>query len=287
MKKINKFLLIMLSALMVFALASCGSTASDLQSVEAIKKAGKLVVYTNAEFPPFEYLAGGVPAGVDVDICQAIADELGVELDVQNVKFDTIISSVEGGKASLGAAGITVTDERKESVDFSVSYTTSKQYIILPADSTVAKIEDLAGVAIGVQLGTTGDFIVTDEVNGSVDDDGNAVQGVLQGTGASVTTYSNANLAAEALKAGKIGAVVVDMLPAQLIAQNSGDALKAIELVYADGSNTEETYAIAIAKDNTTLLETVNTVLNRLISEGKIDEFIIKHSTEALADATE
>ncbi len=280
MKKIIALLLTLV--LSVAILASCGS-AADKQSLEAIKERGELIVYTNAEFPPFEYLADGKPVGVDMDIAKAIADEIGVELKIENVKFDTIISSVQSGKASMGAAGITVTDERKESVDFSVSYTTSTQYVILPADVSYENITTLKGMNIGVQLGTTGDFIISDEVNGYKDDNGNPVEGVLQNSGASVTTYNNANLAAEALKAGKIQAVVVDKLPAELIAKNSGEKLKAVELVYEDGSNTAESYAICVAKGNDTLLEVVNTVINKLLEKGKIDEYIVTHTTNALA----
>lgn len=280
MKKIIALLLTLVLSAMV--LASCG-TAADKQSLDAIKKNGELIVYTNAEFPPFEYLANGQPAGVDMDIAKAIADEIGVELKVENVKFDTIISSVQSGKAAMGAAGITVTDERKESVDFSVSYTTSTQYVILPADAEYANITSLKGMNIGVQLGTTGDFIISDEVNGYKDDDGNPVKGVLQDSGAQVTTYNNANLAAEALKSGKIQAVVVDKLPAELIAKNSDSKLKAIELVYEDGSNTAESYAICVAKGNDSLLEVVNKVINDLLDSGKIDEYIVTHTTSALA----
>ena len=280
MKKIIALLLTVV--LCTAVLASC-SSAAEKQSLEAIKEKGELVVYTNAEFPPFEYLANGEPAGVDMDIAKAIADEIGVELKVENVKFDTIISSVQSGKAAMGAAGITVTDERKESVDFSISYTTSTQYVILPADVEFANITSLKGMNIGVQLGTTGDFIISDEVNGYSDDDGNAVKGVLQDTGASVTTYNNANLAAEALKSGKIQAVVVDKLPAELIAKNSEGKLKAIELVYEDGSNTAESYAICVAKGNTTLLEVIDKVIKDLLDSGKIDEYIVTHTTNALA----
>lgn len=280
MKKIIALLLTLV--LSVAVLASCGN-AADKQSLEAIKEKGQLVVYTNAEFPPFEYLANGSPVGVDMDIAKAIADEIGVELKIENVKFDTIISSVQSGKAAMGAAGITVTDERKESVDFSISYTTSTQYVILPAETEFANITTLKGMNIGVQLGTTGDFIISDEVNGYEDDDGNPVKGVLQDSGAQVTTYNNANLAAEALKSGKIQAVVVDKLPAELIAKNSEGKLKAVELVYEDGSNTAESYAICVAKGNTTLLEVVNKVIKNLLDEGKIDEYIVTHTTNALA----
>ncbi|MBQ5761650.1 MAG: transporter substrate-binding domain-containing protein [Clostridia bacterium] len=279
MKKIIAVVLCVVLALACVGMTSCGD-AADKQSVDAIKKAGKLTMYTNAEFPPFEYMDGTEVKGVDVDIAQAIADKLGVKLEIHNVKFDTIIGSIQSGKGSIGAAGITVTEERKESVDFSIEYTTSKQYIIVAADSTVAKIEDLAGMKIGVQLGTTGDFIITDEINGYEGDDGKAVKGVLQDTGASVTTYNSAADAAIALNSGKIQAVVIDKLPAEIVA-GSYENLKAIELVYADGSNTEESYAICVAKGNESLLKVINEVIEELKANGKIDEYVIKHTGAA------
>lgn len=278
MKKIIAAVLCLVLVLACVGMTSCKS-AAEKQSVDAIKKAGVLTMYTNAEFPPFEYMKGTEVKGVDVDIAQAIADKLGVKLEIKNVKFDTIIGSIQSGKGSIGAAGITVTDERKESVDFSIEYTTSKQYIIVPKDSTVAKIEDLAGLKIGVQLGTTGDFIISDEVNG-YESDGEEVKGVLQDTGASVIPYNSAADAAIALNSGKIGAVVIDKLPAEIVASNY-DNLKAIELVYADGSNTEESYAICVAKGNESLLKVINEVIEELKANGKIDEFIITHTGAA------
>lgn len=278
MKKIIAAVLCLVLVLACVGMTSCKS-AAEKQSVDAIKKAGVLTMYTNAEFPPFEYMKGTEVKGVDVDIAQAIADKLGVKLEIKNVKFDTIIGSIQSGKGSIGAAGITVTEERKESVDFSIEYTTSKQYIIVPTDSTVAKIEDLAGMKIGVQLGTTGDFIITDEING-YESDGEQQKGVLQDTGASVVTYNSAADAAIALNSGKIGAVVIDKLPAEIVAGNY-DNLKAIELVYADGSNTEESYAICVAKGNESLLKVINEVIEELKASGKIDEFIITHTGAA------
>ena len=118
----KKIIALVMALLMVSALLVGCSSAADKQSVDAIKEKGELVVYTNAEFPPFEYLADGKPVGVDMDIAAAIAEELGVELKVENVSFDTIISSVQAGKAAMGAAGITVTEERKESVDLQNKY---------------------------------------------------------------------------------------------------------------------------------------------------------------------
>ena len=279
MKKIVTVVLAALLAATLLACTGCGNT----QSVENIQKNGELIVYTNAEFAPFEYISGGKPVGVDIDICQKIADELGVTLTVENVDFDIIVSSVQSGKAALGAAGMTVTDERKESVDFSISYTTSTQYVITSEEFEVNNIEDLKGTQIGVQLGTTGDFTISDEINGYEDDEGNPVTGVLQDSGAEVITYPNANLAAEALKAGKISAVVIDQLPAEIIVQNNS-GLHSTELLYPDGSTTTEEYAICVAKGNDSLMEVVNKVLQELLDDGTIEEYIIHHSTEAVVE---
>lgn len=274
MKKI--LALIMTAALCAAALSGCSNAVSK-QSVDAIKKAGKITMATNAEFPPFEYLENDKVVGVDADIAAEIAKDLGVELEIVDGKFDAVIPSVQSGKASFGAAGMTVTEDRAKKVDFSVKYITSTQYIIVPKDSDVKTIEDLAGKRIGVQLGTTGDFIITDEVEGYKDKDGNPVKGVLQDTGATITRANNAIDATQDMVNGKLDAVVIDKLPAENIVATQATT-KTFELVYSDGSNTEEQYAIAVAKGNTTLLEAINKTLQRLMNEGKIDEFVVNHS---------
>ncbi len=274
MKKI--LALIMTAALCAAALSGCSNAVSK-QSVDAIKKAGKITMATNAEFPPFEYLENDKVVGVDADIAAEIAKDLGVELEIVDGKFDAVIPSVQSGKASFGAAGMTVTEDRAKKVDFSVKYITSTQYIIVPKDSDVKTIEDLAGKRIGVQLGTTGDFIITDEVEGYKDKDGNPVKGVLQDTGATITRANNAIDATQDMVNGKLDAVVIDKLPAENIVATQATT-KTFELVYSDGSNTEEQYAIAVAKGNETLLEAINKTLQRLMDEGKIDEFVVNHS---------
>ena len=274
MKKI--LALIMTAALCAAALSGCSNAVSK-QSVDAIKKAGKITMATNAEFPPFEYLENDKVVGVDEDIAAEIAKDLGVELEIVDGKFDAVIPSVQSGKASFGAAGMTVTEDRAKKVDFSVKYITSTQYIIVPKDSDVKTIEDLAGKRIGVQLGTTGDFIITDEVEGYKDKDGNPVKGVLQDTGATITRANNAIDATQDMVNGKLDAVVIDKLPAENIVATQATT-KTFELVYSDGSNTEEQYAIAVAKGNETLLEAINKTLQRLMDEGKIDEFVVNHS---------
>ncbi len=272
MKKIIALVLTLVVCTTLFA--SCG----EKSSLDAIKEKGEIVMFTNAAFPPFEYVTdGNTVAGVDVDIAQAIADEIGVELVIENVEFETIVAGIASGQADMAVAGMTVTEDRLEQVDFSTPYTTSVQYIVVPEDVEVATIEDLAGMTIGVQRGTTGDFIVSDEVNGYTDSDGNAVTGVLQDTGASVEGFRSAPEAALSLNTGKIDAIVIDALPAQnIISTNEG--LKTLELVYADGSNTVEEYAVAINKENDDLEEVINKVIEELIASGKIDEFIVTHS---------
>lgn len=256
--------------------ASGSSVAGS--AVEAIKEKGKLVMYTNAAFPPFEYLSDETSeaVGVDVDIAQAIADELGVKLVVENVEFGSIVPSIQAGKGDIGAAGMTVTPEREKDVAFSSTYATSIQYIIVPEETEVKVVEDLAGMSIGVQSGTTGDIIINEEINGKEDENKNPVAGVLQDTGAEEVQYPSALEATQDLLNGRINAVVIDKMPAEaLVAKNDG--LKCVELVYADGSKTEESYGVCVAKGSD-LLDVVNKVIKQLQDDGKIDEFMVNHS---------
>lgn len=266
-------------AVCLSAFTACGGNS---QSLSAIKKSGKMVMYTNAAFPPFEYKdSAGINgvSGVDVDIAKEIAKDIGVELEIQDIEFTSALAAVQNGKGAVAIAGISVKPEREKVLDFSIPYVTSVQYIIVPKDAEVSTIEDLAGKAIGVQTGTTGDYIVSDEVNGSKDDEGNAVTGVLQDSGATVKGYTSAMNAAQDIQAGRLDAVVIDKMPAESICNNNPD-LKCLELVYADGTKTNEEYAIAVQKGNKELLDQVNKTIQRLIDEGKIDEYIINHTTK-------
>lgn len=258
-------------------LTACGGSA---QSLSAIKKAGKITMYTNAAFPPYEFTddsgVNGVN-GVDVDIAKEIAKDIGVELEVVDIEFDSIPTAIQQGKASMGIAGMSITDEREKAMDFSIPYATSVQYIIVPADKEIEHVEDLAGLAIGVQSGTTGDIIVDEEINGTDDDEGNHTTGVLEGSGSVVKGYKSAMNAAQDIQAGRIDAVVIDKLPAESICANNPD-LKCLEFVYADGTKTDEQYAIGVQKGNKELLDQINTTLQRLIDDGKIDEYIVSHS---------
>ena len=199
--------------------------------------------------------------GVDVDIAQDIADGLGVDLEVINVAFDSLSMYLENGEADLALAAITVTEDRAESMEFSDPYCDAYQYIVVKEDDDKVKtIDDLAGYIIGVHLGTTGDFLASDEVN----------MGVLAGTGASVQQYKDLTIAAMGLKAGDVQAIVCDKLLAENLC-TINDGLKCFEATYADGSSTLEQYAVAAAKGQTSLIEKVNEIINPLKEDGTIE----------------
>ena len=285
----KKLIASMVALVMMFSFAACSDDSSEgsntegeqaqSQSLDAIKEAGEIVMFTNAEFPPFEYRDDNNEiAGVDVDIANEIANDIGVELVIEDVNFDSIVTSVQSGKAAFGAAGMTITDERKENVDFSIEYVTSKQYVILPEGTTISTIEDLDGMNIGVQTGTTGDFIIGDAINGTDDAEPLIPNATSNG-------YTSAILAAQDLLSGRLDAVVIDRFPAGNIATVNADAgWTTTELLYADGSDTTEEYAICVQKGNTELLEAINATLQRLIDEGKIDEFLVNHTAAAAVE---
>ncbi|MDP4108501.1 MAG: transporter substrate-binding domain-containing protein [Bacillota bacterium] len=270
MRKYEKILTLVIVLGLILGLASCSGKSASL---DQIKKNGKIVMLTNAAFPPYEYLGDdNKPAGVDVDIANELAKELGVKLEIVNMDFDGLISALASGKGDFIAAGMTISDERKKSVDFSVEYSTSRQYIVMPTDGTFSALTDLKGKRIGVQLGTTGDYLVTDAVNGTNDDKGTHTKGELEGSGASVSEYKTALEAALDLKAGRLDAVVIDKLPAEIIAQKND--LKTSASAISD----EEKYAYAVKKGNKELLDAINKTLNSMIKDGKVEELIKQHT---------
>lgn len=265
-----------------FALSSCANN--------------KIVVQTNAYFAPFEYYDGTEIVGVDVEIMELVGEKLGKEIVWQDGDFGIIIDTVKEGKlADCGAAGLTITDERKDKVDFSNPYYTSIQYVILPSDSTIATKtangvtyivwEALAGKTIATQTDTTGWIYTDGEINATEDND-YGYEGVLYGTNTKHEAMDSANVAAEAL-GSTIDAIIVDELPAKYIVANSTKGFKAYPLYYsgADGesdSPVEEQYAIAVTKGDTVLLNAINEVLADLLveqSDGKtkIEKMVMEH----------
>ncbi len=256
MKKLMKSLALLLAlAFVLTGFAGCSGT--DV-SVAAIQKRGELVMLTNAAFPPFEYVEDGKEVGVDIDIANEIAKDLGVTLKVVNMDFDPIVDYIKSGKGDIGAAGMTITDERKESVDFSIEYVKSKQYIITLKDNTDIKPDNLDGLTIGVQTGTTGDTIYASD------------EDVIKAK--EVKRYKSVLEAASDLKLGRLDCIIIDELPAKKVVEQNPE-FKCEESVWE-----EEWYAIAVQKGNTTLLDAVNKTLQRLLDEGKIDEYIVNHS---------
>lgn len=216
---------------------------------------GVLTVGTNAEFPPFEYVGDdGEPDGFDIALIKAIGEKLGVSVEVENMEFDSLVSSI-GNKIDVAIAGMTVTDERKNSVDFSNSYYDAVQYVIVPEGSEIASFDDLAGKAIGVQLGTTGDFIASDDVEG-----------------ASVSQYNKAVDAVNDLINGRVDCVIIDKNPALVFETKFAGQVKAID--GAQFNFEVEDYAIALPKGDAILADQINTALDELKADGTFDALV-------------
>ncbi len=254
----------------LFALMLALVLALSALSVLAEEKE-TLIMATNASFPPYEFYDGDKVVGIDAEIAEAIATYLGYDFKVEDMEFDSIIAAVQSGKASFGMAGMTVTEERMLQVNFSTSYATGVQVVIVKEDSAITSVDDLfaegAKTNIGVQLSTTGDLYCTWD---------------LEDAGlATVNRYPNGNEAVMALVAGKIDCVVIDNEPAKAyVAANPG--LKILETAYA-----VEDYAACFAKENTELLEKFNAALAALTEDGTIPAIIEKYIPSEKAEETE
>ena len=277
MKKLTALLL---GAAMVLSLAACGGTASSSEaasssegasseaaSSEATSEAaagelttvtpGTLTMSTNAAFPPYEMTADdGSFEGIDIEVAQAIADKLGLKLQVDDMDFDAALLAVQNGKSDMVMAGVTVTDERKAVMDFTDSYATGIQVVIVPEDSDIASIDDMQGKMIGVQRGTTGYLYCVDEFGDE-----------------NVIAYDNGLTAVQALNNGQVDCVVIDNAPAQeFVASNPG-------LLILDTAYAEENYAIGVNKGNTQLLDAINGALAELQADGTIQSILDKYIT--------
>ena len=226
--------------LLVFALSGCG------------RNDDRLVMVTEATFPPYEFREGGKIVGIDVDLMKAVAKKTGRELVVEDMSFDSVIAAVQAGKADVAASGITVTDERKRQVGFSHPYVTAQQVVIVPKDSEIRGSADLKGKRIGVQHGTTGDLYVTKNIR-------------------EPERFPNGSLAVAALDAGKLDAVVLDGEPSKVhVALHEN-------LVILDEPLTTEEYAIAVNRKNTALLEEINAVIDELRENGGLEKIKAKY----------
>lgn len=242
----KKVLLITLCLAMTVCLFGCG--AQKTAEVE------KLTMATNATFPPYEFYEGEKIVGIDAEIADAIAKKIGMELEIVDTEFGSIITGVQSGKYDIGMAGMTVTEERKLSVNFTDTYATGIQSIIVKDGSDIKAIEDLAGKKIGVQQDTTGHIYASDEYGDEM-----------------VVPFNKGTDAVAALVSGKVDCVIIDNQPAiSFVAANEG--LSILDTEYA-----VEDYAICIAKENTELLEKVNGALKELIADGTVKTIIDKY----------
>ncbi len=264
MKKIAKILaIVMIVALAVTAFCACGDNnknngANDVTTTaangEQTPAAGKLIMGTNAAFPPYEYYEGDKIVGIDAEVAALIAEKLGMELEIKDMDFNGIISAVQNGVVNIGMAGMTVNEERLLSVDFSTSYAKGVQVVIVKENSGIATLDDLEGKLIGVQEATTGDIYSTDDFGEE-----------------NVKRYTNGAAAVAALQSGIVDAVIIDNEPAKaFVAANEGLAI--LETAYA-----EEDYAIAVAKGNTELLTKINNALAELTADGSIQRIVDKY----------
>ena len=275
MKKITA---LMLSSAMMLSLAACGGSAStETASSEAASSeaasteeaasadaaavttvnAGKLTMSTNAAFPPYEMTTdSGDFEGIDVEVAGAIAEKLGLELQVDDMDFDAALLAAQNGKSDIVMAGVTVTDERQKVMDFSDTYAEGIQSIIVPEDSDIASADDLTGKAIGTQRGTTGYIYCTDDFGED-----------------NVIAYDDGLTAVQALNNGQVDAVVIDNAPAKSFVE-ANPGLKILDTAYA-----QEDYAIGVAKGNTALLDAINSALEELQADGTLQAIVDKYIT--------
>ena len=242
---------------MAALLTACAGSGTKTETTAAGQQeaAGKLVMVTNAEFPPYEYYDNNEIVGIDVDITRAIADKMGVELDVRDMAFDSLIPAVQSGKADFTAAGMTVNEDRLKNVDFTDTYAEAAQVIIVKEGSEIKTPDDLMGKKVGVQTGTTGD-IYADDIEE-----------------ADVQRFNKGLDAVMALSQGKIDAVIIDREPSKVfVKENAG-------LTILDEAFTEEEYAIAIKKGNTELLDKMNSAIKELKESGELKKIVDKYIT--------
>ena len=272
MNNLKRIVVAVLAIAMLLSLGACGSkkpaSASDVPAssepsataqVSTIET-GKLHMATNAAFPPYEMVKDdGTYEGIDVEIATKIAEKLGMELVVDDMDFSSVITSVQTGKSDIAMAGLTVTDERKKNIDFTDSYATGKQVIIVKEGSDIKSADDLTGKLIGTQEATTGYLYCS----ASVEDGGYGEDNVV--------AYTNGATAVQSLVDGKVDCVVIDNEPAQkYVEANTG-------LVILETPFITEDYAIGVSKDNTALKDAVNNALKELIADGTVKSIVDKY----------
>jgi len=231
------------------------NNADTKDTVQMIEDSGKLKIGLESGFEPFEYQENGNVVGIDIDIANEIAKSMGVTVDVQDMDFDSVLAAVTSGSVDLGVSGISKTEEREQSMDFSDSYFETNQLIVVKKDNDSIKgKDDLNGKTIGAQTGTTGETLAN-EISGA------DVKGY--------DTYAEAVLD---LKNGKLDAIIMDQYPAKANVQTNSDSIKVLDEPLGTDS-----YCIAVKKGNAELLDKVNEVLKEMKADGTLDQIINKY----------
>ena len=252
MKNLKNILIVLVIGIVLVALVAIVNKNGKSEISEEVEKE-KLIMVTEAGFAPYEFYDGEDIVGVDVEIAKKIAEKTGKELVIKDTDFDSLINEVKTGKADFAAAGLSITPERLEEVDFSIEYAVSKQVIVVKNESKAETIEDFNGKKVAVQLGTIADLVLSDE-NPEVE----------------LVQHKKYLLAVEDLKADKVEAIVLDSLPAQeIVAKNPEFKILEKELLV-------DKYGIAVQKGNKELLEDINAVLKELMDNNKIEDYTIK-----------
>ncbi|NLP33999.1 MAG: amino acid ABC transporter substrate-binding protein [Clostridiales bacterium] len=268
--------LLIVATMMIGILAACGTksgtgekeqenmtetkeeqTAQEQQK-DTVEDDNTIIVGTEAGFAPYEYMEGNEVVGIDMDIAQAIADSMGKELIIKNMDFDGALMAVQNGNVDFVAAGVSVNEERKKVMDFSIDYVDSTEVVVVNKENpTVSSVDDLDGKIIGVQQGNIADFYVEENIEAK-----------------DIKRYTKFAQAAQDLMNGKIDCIVMDLYPAQELTSSNE------QLTILDGELFEDRYAIAVQKGNQELLDQINKVIEQLKEEGKIEEFTAKHTSK-------
>ena len=253
----KKLIAIVLAALMLTAcLTACGSKAATLESV---KKAGKLTIATSPDFPPFESLEDGKVVGIEVEIMELICKELGVEMDIKQMNFDSVLPGVQAGKYNVGMSGISVTPEREKNVKFTIPYCEAAQAIVVVEGSEIKAKADLSGKKVSVQSGTTAEDFCTQN-------------------GYTVSSFAANADAQTALVDGKVAAWVIDDLTAADMVKTYNEGNPAKKLVILDEAMTTEPYAFAFNFEDEKLVDEINAVLATLIADGTVADLFEKYN---------
>lgn len=281
----KKLIALLLAGVMCASLAACGSKAEEPAEAPAETEApaegaedaeapaedaeaggseaagevttvteGILTMGTNAAFPPYEFYDGDDIVGIDAEIAELLAEKLGLTLEIMDMDFSTIVTSVQTGGVDIGLAGMTVTEERLENVNFTDSYATGVQVIIVKEDSDIASVDDLEGKLIGAQEGTTGHQYCAEDYGEE-----------------NVLAYTNGATAVQNLVQGAVDCVVIDEQPALSFVE-ANEGLKILDTEYVI-----EDYAAAVSKENTALLDALNAALKELKEDGSIQAILDKY----------